>query len=60
MNQNRALSAGDPERERRCWQTTALTTLRERGTDNGLADYLADVQVHVAPLIGYSRPSESV
>ena len=49
----RILSGGDPERERRCWTTTPLPTLRERGTDNGLAAYLTEVQSRLAPLLGH-------
>ena len=48
----RALSDGDPERERRCWRDTPLSVLRDRGEHNGLADYLAEVHGRLAPLIG--------
>lgn len=44
------LTAGDPERERHCWARTPLDALRERGTENGLADFLADVQLRLAVL----------
>jgi len=46
----RELTAGDPERERQCWVSTPLDTLRERGTDNGLTDFLADVRLRLAVL----------
>lgn len=53
-----ALTAGDADRERHCWRTTPLVTLRERGAENGLADYLDEVRTKLAPLIGYFRPAE--
>ena len=46
----RELTVGDPERERHCWARTPLDTLRERGTDNGLTDFLADVRLRLAVL----------
>jgi hypothetical protein len=49
----RELSGGDQERERRCWRETALPTLRERGTENGLAAYLEEVGERLAVLIGH-------
>ena len=52
----RALSTGDTERERRCWRETALSVLRERGAENGLAGYLTEVHDRLVPLIGH-RPS---
>lgn len=51
----RALCGDDHDRERQCWHDTSLATLRQRGADNGLADYLAEVRDRLAPLIG--RPS---
>ena len=45
----RALTGGDPERERRCWRDTALSILHDRGAHNGLADYLAEVRDRLAP-----------
>ena len=53
-----ALVLGDPNRERHCWRTTPLATLRERGTENGLTAYLDEVRTKLAPRIGYSQPSE--
>lgn len=52
----RELTAGDTDRERHCWRTTPLATLRERGTENGLMAYLEDVRVKLAPLIGHIPP----
>ena len=49
----RALTNGDFDRERRCWNETDLSVLRQRGAENGLANYLAEVQNHLATLIGY-------
>ncbi len=45
-----ALTADDRDRERHCWTLTPLDTLRDRGQDNGLADYLAEVQARLAGL----------
>ena len=50
----RSLSEGNGERERRCWFDTPLPTLRLRGLDNGLADYLDDVQSRLSPLFGHA------
>jgi hypothetical protein len=49
----RVLSADDRDRERRCWQETPLTTLLERGGENGLAAFLKEVRDQIAPLIGH-------
>lgn len=51
----RLLSEGDPYRESRCWCETALATLQERGTTNGLADFLGEVRGRLAPLIEDQR-----
>ena len=48
------LTASDPERERRCWFDTPLTTLRERGEDNGLAEFLEDIAARLTPLFGHA------
>lgn len=48
------LTASAPDRERRCWLDTPLPTLRDRGKDNGLADYLDDVQLRLSPLFGHA------
>lgn len=40
------LTADDRERERQCWARTPL----ERGADNGLADFLADVRLRLTVL----------
>jgi len=48
----RELTLGDRDREAHCWQVTPLDTLKQRGSENGLADYLADSRQHLAPLIG--------
>lgn len=47
------LSGGDRDRERRCWNETPLARLRERGTENGLCDFLDEVRDRLAPLIGH-------
>ena len=46
----RELTGDDRERERQCWARTPLDTLRERGADNGLTDFLADVRLRLAVL----------
>ncbi len=51
----RALTAGDLDRERRCWLHPSLPTLRERGVENGLAAYLNDVRDRLVGLFG--RPA---
>jgi hypothetical protein len=48
----RALTHDDRDREARCWQVTPLSTLKQRGAENGLAAYLAEVRQYLAPLIG--------
>jgi len=56
----RVLAGDDRERERRCWRETPLPLLRERGAENGLADYLREVRERLAPLLGHvaqSRPT---
>lgn len=55
-----ALTAGDPTRQQICWQTTALTTLRERGTENGLTSYLDEVLQKLAPLLGHPDSDSGV
>ncbi len=47
----KVLTGDNWDRQRRCWQATPLTVLRERGQDNGLADYLEEVKVHLAQVI---------
>jgi hypothetical protein len=51
----RALSRDDRDRERHCWRESSLEVLRERGSENGLADYLHEVRHRLAPLIGHLR-----
>jgi hypothetical protein len=49
----RHLSGGDKARERLCWTSTALVKLKERGADNGLAEFFEEVRNHLARLIGH-------
>lgn len=49
----RQLSGDDRERERRCWTESPLELLRERGGENGLAEYLLEIRDRLAPLIGH-------
>ena len=44
------LTRGDREREHACWQEAPLETLRERGSNTGLTDYLAEVRDTLVPL----------
>ena len=48
----RVLTGGYSDRERRCWNETPLDLLRERGTGNGLVEFLDEVRTRLAPLIG--------
>ncbi len=50
----RELSGNDRDRERLCWQETALATLAERGTENGLAAYLKEIRERLAGLLGHA------
>jgi hypothetical protein len=45
------LTANNWDRARPCWTVTALATLRERGTKNGLAAYLNEVRTTLVPMI---------
>jgi hypothetical protein len=52
----RELTGGDPERQKRCWRTTPLQTLRERGGENGLASFLEDVRSKLGSMLGHVGP----
>lgn len=41
----------NPEREQQCWTVTPLQTLKARGKQNGLADYLSEVEGRLVPLL---------
>lgn len=45
------LTEGDVKREACCWEETDLATLRSRGGDNGLTDYLDQVRERLVPAI---------
>ncbi len=45
------LTDGDEERERRCWTAAPLDLLHKRGTLTGLADFLAEVDQRLGPLL---------
>jgi hypothetical protein len=51
----RHLCGDDPvrDRERQCWEDTSLDVLRERGTGNGLPQFLDEVRDRLGPLIGH-------
>jgi len=48
------LTDSNLDRESACWRETALDTLRQRGQENGLADYLTDVQEKLVPQVGWA------
>jgi hypothetical protein len=52
----RQLAGADRNRERLCWTEAPLEILRQRGGQNGLAGYLAEVRNRLAPLIGHVPP----
>lgn len=47
----RVLSEDDHRREERCWRETPLDVLKARGGDNGLADYLDQIERVIVPLV---------
>ena len=47
----RVLTGGSWERQRECWQATALAVLEDRGHANGLKDYLNEIKQMLVPLI---------
>jgi hypothetical protein len=49
----RALTGGVNDRERSCWNDTPLGVLRQRGSENGLVEFLNEVRDRLAPLIGH-------
>ncbi len=50
------LVAGDRERESACWRDTPLDRLRERGGENGLRQYLLEVERVLVPHISGRSP----
>lgn len=48
---HKKLIGPDSDREKECWQVTALSVLKERGAENGLRDYLREVKERLVPLI---------
>jgi hypothetical protein len=54
----RQLSGDDRERERCCWTVASLDLLRQRGIENGLADYLKEIRDRLAPLLGYVQQGQ--
>jgi hypothetical protein len=47
----KVLTGDNWERQRRCWKETSLQELKDRGEENGLADFLDEVKIHLVPLI---------
>ena len=45
------LTRDDPGREERCWTDPPLATLRERGGESGLADFLDEIERNLLPLL---------
>lgn len=45
------LIRGDHDREAACWRTTALTVLKERGRETGLAQFLEEVETRLVPVL---------
>jgi hypothetical protein len=45
------LTGGDFLREQRCYQDTSLDTLRQRGQESGLADFLEELEQRLVPLL---------
>lgn len=48
----RLLVGGDRDREEACWSQTALHTIESNGAENGLCDFISEIRVRIAPLIG--------
>jgi len=48
------LTCSDPDREWRCWSESSLDQLRERGSENRLAEYLKEIRDNLAGLIGHT------
>jgi len=53
------LTGGNFDRERQCWHPPSLELLHSRGSKNGLSDFLSEVRIHLASLIGYVPGNES-
>lgn len=51
------LLGSDPVRKRRCWMQTAISDLRGRGQENGLAAFLDEIQTRVLPLLESAQQS---
>jgi hypothetical protein len=47
----KVLTGDNWERQRRCWMVTPLNVLKDRGEDNGLASYLDEIKLLLAPII---------
>jgi malonyl CoA-acyl carrier protein transacylase len=47
----KVLAGDNLEREQRCWKDTKLEVIKARGTENGLTDFLSEVQTRLVPLI---------
>lgn len=49
----KALTDTNHERQRACWFETPLQTLRQRGNDNGLTQFMNELRDHICPLFGF-------
>ena len=47
----KVLTADNWERQRKCWVETPLTSLKNRGQENGLVEYIEEVSERLVPLI---------
>ncbi len=45
------LTSGEWERQAACWEETPLPILQERGQDNGLAEFLSEVEQILVPVV---------
>ncbi len=52
------LTRDDRDREESCWSSSSLVTLRDRGRETGLAEFLDEVRTILVPLLG-GPPQES-
>jgi hypothetical protein len=49
----KALTNANHERQRACWFDTPLQTLRQRGNENGLTQFMDELRDQICPLFGY-------
>ena len=54
------LCNGSKDREQECWTQTSLETLRQRGEENGLKEYLNEAKTSIVPLLTGREPHEDI